>query len=108
MSYHWTFSNLMVTAQGNLSNVVVSVNFRLGAVDGSRVAYHRQLVEFTPANPEDFVDFSAITESQMISFVEQSLGDELDVIKQQLADQLSAPPVESRPLPWLPNQEVSQ
>lgn len=108
MNYNWTFSDLMVTAQGDLSNVVVSVNFRLGAVEGSRVAYHRQMVEFTLANPEDFVDFSAITESLMISFVEQSLGDELDAIKQQLADQLSAPPVESRPLPWLATKEAYQ
>lgn len=103
MNYQWTFSNLMVTAQGGLSNVIVSVDCRLGLVGDGRVAYHRQAVQFAPADPEDFVPFVSITEHQMIAFVEQTLGDELENIQAQLAEQLALPPVESRPLPWLAN-----
>lgn len=91
----------MVTAQGGLSEVIVSVDCRLGLVSDGRAAYHRQAVQFAPADPGDFVPFIHITEQQMIAFVEQALGDELEGIQAQLAEQLAAPVVESRQLPWL-------
>lgn len=91
----------MATFQDGLSDVIVSVDCRLALVTNDRVAYHRQPVQFAPADPTNFVPFDHITEEQMIAFVEQTLGDEMEAIKMQLADQLTAPLIASRQLPWL-------
>lgn len=101
MNYQWTFSNLMVTAQGGLSDVVVSVNCRLGLVGDGRAAYHRQAVQFAPADPDSFIEFNQITEETMIQFVEAKMGEELDEIKHNLAEQLSESTITEQPLPWL-------
>jgi hypothetical protein len=104
MNYQWSFSNLMVAAtQGNLSSVMVSVKIRLAAVDGGNVAYHKQSISFAPADPSAFVALERITESQMISFVEQALGNELITIKSELANRIDNS-IAEQPLPWLHNE----
>lgn len=102
MNYQWSFSNLMVAAkQDNLSDVMVSVNFRLAAVNGPRAVYHKQLLNFSPADPDNFTEFDQVTEEAIIQFVEVTMGGQLDQIKQNLAEQLNESVITERSLPWL-------
>lgn len=101
MIYSWTFRNLRVAAsQGDLSDVVVSVDYRIGYTTTRRQwTYHRGSVSFAPADPDVFTAFDDITEDDMIAFVEQSLGSELAEIKAALEQQLLNP-ITAKPLPW--------
>ena len=109
MTYSWTFKNLRVaTKQGDLADVMVSVDYRIGyTADRSRWVYHYDSVDFAPADPDAFTKFDSITEEQMISFVEQTLGDQLDEIKASLHQQFAFPVVK-RDLPWTATQNFNQ
>jgi len=101
MTYSWIFKNPRVAAkQGDLDDVMISVDYRIGyTADRSRWSYHYGSVDFAPADPSLFTDFDSITEEQMISFVEQTLGDELATIQAALQAEY-ANPVTARSLPW--------
>lgn len=101
ITYSWRFSQLKVAqSQGELSNVAHSIDYRLCRSDDNGNAYHYGTLEFAPADPEHFVPFDQVTESDMIAFAEATLGAELDVIKANLGEQIANPVVEM-PLPWL-------
>lgn len=106
MTYSWTFKNLLVASQqGDLSEVVVSVDYRIGCTTTKQQwAYHRGSVSFAPADPDAFTAFDDITEDDMITFVEQALGDELAEIKAALEQQLLNP-ITPKPLPWEATKE---
>lgn len=99
--FTWSFSALQaIKAQGDLSDVVVSVRYRLAAVENESAAYKSGTIDFAPADPDAFIEFNAITKDDMISFVEQSLGSNaLDAIKADLHQALTNP-IELRSLPW--------
>lgn len=101
MTYSWTFKNLLVASnQGDLTEAVVSVDYRIGyTADRSRWVYHHGSVDFAPADPALFIEYEAITEDQMIGFVEQTLGDELAAIQSALQAEY-ANPITTRELPW--------
>ena len=103
MTYSWTFKNLNAVAhQGDLSDVVVSVDYRVGyTVDRSKWSYKYGTVSFSPADESVFTPFADITEDDMISFVQQTLGDEWAAIQAQLQADY-ANPVSTRTLPWIP------
>ena len=109
MTYSWTFKNLQVaTKQGSLNDVMVSVDYRIGyTADRSRWAYHYGSVDFAPADPSSFAEFTSITEEQMINFVEQTLGDQLGEIKASLQQQFAFPIVK-RDLPWKATLDFNQ
>jgi hypothetical protein len=98
----WSFNSLQVqSTQGQLSDVMVSVKYRLCCTDRYRSVYRYGEVDFAPANPNAFTPFDAVTKEAMIAFVEQTLGSDLDAIKAAMLTEHSAPPVENRLLPWL-------
>lgn len=102
MNHQWKFSSLMVaSSRDSLFDVITSVRFRLAAINGARAVYHKQLLNFSPADPDSFTEFNQITEETMIQFVEATMGEELDEIKQSLAEQLNESVVTERQLPWL-------
>jgi hypothetical protein len=102
--YCWTFKNLRVTPlYDDLADVVRSVDYSLAYTeDESRWAYHSGVATFAAPDPDAFTTFCDITEDCMISFVEATLGAELDTIKTALQGAYSNP-VEVRPLPWAVN-----
>lgn len=107
MIYSWTFKNLrVIAAQGTLADVAVSVDYRLaGTSDKTAWSYAYGTVDFGPANPDAFIEFSAITKDDMVAFVEQALGDsKLNEIKAELEQELLNP-VEVKELPWEPKAE---
>ena len=106
MTYSWTFKNLSAAAhQGDLTEVVVSVDYRIGyTADHSKWSYKHGTVQFAPADESAFTPFAEISEEDMISFVEQTLGDDLAIIQAELQADY-ANPVTKRILPW--NVEVN-
>ena len=108
MIYSWTFKNLrVVAARGTLTDVAVSVDYRLAATANKATwAYHYGAIDFAPADPGSFIEFNAITKDDMINFVEQSLGgDALDAIKAELQQALTNP-IELKALPWESQNET--
>jgi hypothetical protein len=102
IEFLWQFNGLRVQAQqDSLSDVMVSVKYRLCCTDRYRSAYRYGEVNFAPVNPDAFTAFDAVTEEAMIAFVEQTLGSDLDAIKAEMLAEHSASPVEDRLLPWL-------
>lgn len=101
LTFIWQFSNLLVQQQqGDVPNAMVSVKYRLCATDRYRSVYRYGSVDFAPADPDVFTPYEDVTEETMISFAEQTLGDQLDIIKAEMIDEHGAPPVEERELPW--------
>jgi hypothetical protein len=102
IEFLWQFNGLRVQAQqDSLSDVMVSVKYRLCCTDHYRSVYRYGEVDFAPADPDAFTPFDAVTEEAMIGFVEQTMGESLDAIKAEMIAEHSMPPVEDRPLPWL-------
>ena len=101
MTYSWSFKNLGAAAhQGDLTDVVVSVDYRIGyTADHSKWSYKHGTVQFAPADESAFTPFTEISEEDMISFVEQTLGDNLATIKAELQADYDNP-VTRRTLPW--------
>ena len=106
MTYSWTFKNLRAVAtQGDLPDVVVKIDFRIGyTTDHSKWSYKYGTLDFAPADESNFTPLAEITEEQMISFAEQTLGDQLTTIQAELQANY-ANPVTQRTLPW--NVEVN-
>lgn len=100
--YHWSFSALKVSeSEGNLQNVIVSVNYCLTLVEGGASTYCRGEVSFSSPDPGNFIEFLSISESDMISFVESALGESLEQIKKGLKDRLRTQGTIEKELPWL-------
>lgn len=101
LTFIWQFSNLLVQQQqGDVPNAMVSIKYRLCATDRYRSVYRYGSVDFAPVDPDVFIPYEDVTEEAMISFVEQTLGDQLDIIKAELANEHAGPVVEQRDLPW--------
>jgi hypothetical protein len=102
LEFLWRFNELRVqTQQGELSDVMVSVKYRLCCTDRHRSVYRYGEIDFAAADPDVFTQFDEVTEDGMIAFVEQTLGSDLDVLKDEMLAEHSAAPVENRPLPWM-------
>jgi hypothetical protein len=100
-NFIWSFNNLRVQAsQGDLSDAVVAVGYRLCCTDSYRSVYRYGELAFAPADPAVFTPFQEISQQDMAAFAEQTLGSELAVIQQELLAELAAPPIDVRPLPW--------
>lgn len=86
--YTWEFPTLKVMkSQNNLTNVVVSVNWRLCAQDESYKFYKTGVATFGEPSPTNFVDFSTIDNDIIVSWLNSSI--DVDVIKAELDEQIS-------------------
>ena len=99
-TFSWTFSSLMVhPSEGDLSDVMVTINYRFSVFNGTSTRYLKGVCEFAPPDPEQFIDLSSIDEKAMTEMVIKTLGNKVSEMEVELTAQLANPTIE-KPLPW--------
>ena len=93
MNYIWNFNNIEVVNIDQQTNVVRSFVYELSAeLDGyvsniyTNKYYTSEGTEKTKV--DNFTDYSNLTKDMFVSWVETSLGNELQLIKEDLARQV--------------------
>ena len=76
ITYEWDITSMECLPEANgKTNVVVQVGWTLTASDTVRDVMTTGMLELTYDESSDFVEFSTLTKEQVISWVQQSLGE---------------------------------
>lgn len=107
-TYTWNVNTMDVAPSNDgLSNVVKVIHWRLMANNGTYNADTYSTVSLDPPNSEHFVDFSNLTEAEVIAWVESKV--DVDALKQDLdakLERLANPPIVVMQGPWTQNPLV--
>ena len=102
IEYTWKFHQFdTAPAEGDLSDVVKTIHWRINAVDGEYTATAYGTVGLDDADPDTFTAFDDITEAWAIEVT--SVKIEVDNIKENLANQIETqknPPIVGRAVPF--------
>ena len=81
---------------------VVTVHYTVNAVDGDYTASTYGTVGYTEQQGEQYIPYAQLTESEVVGWVQDSLGK--DTVEEGLAAQIEAQknPVQESGLPWAP------
>lgn len=105
ITYDWIIEQLAVKPQeGDLSKVVVLVNWRLRATQDSFAADAYGQVSLGPPSPASYTPYAELTEDMVVEWVQSELGAEsVAAMDSSLAGQIERmenPPIITPPLPW--------
>lgn len=102
--YTWKVTGLMVQDENDLEKVAVMSNFIINGTNGDYTGQVSYSVNLLPADAENFIPYSNITEDQAIRWTKNALGeDRVAAMEQEVADQIekaSIPTPQPAPLPW--------
>lgn len=105
IKYVWSVQRMVSYPEKyGYSDVVFNINWSCNATDGdhSSTNFGNTIVEFDQSKP--FTEYSSLTESQVIGWVKEALGDdEISSIENFLANEINKlinPPVITLPNPW--------
>ena len=105
ITYDWIFNPLTVKpAEGSLTDVVITVDWRRTATDGQYSADVYGQVSLGPPNPADYTAFADLTKPQVqgwvVGLLTQATVDQYDAsLATNLANQKN-PPTIPLPPPW--------
>jgi hypothetical protein len=104
-TYNWTISAMdCVPQEDGHTDVVVVAHWNVSATDGtySSSAYGTQ--SFTYDAGKAFIPYDSLTESEVVLWVQESMGiDAVTALQQNLDQQIANqvnPPIVTPPLPW--------
>jgi len=103
--YDWIFNPLTVKpAEGSLTDVVITVDWRRTATDGQYSADVYGQVSLGPPNPTDYTAFADLTKAQVegwvVGVLTQTTVDQYDLaLTNNIDNQRNPPAVPMRP-PW--------
>lgn len=101
MTFQWCFHSLtLFPTLGELPKVLHSVRFRLFCFSEGKDVFSDGILTFSDPSPGSFIPFSEISYNDMVNFAEQTLGSDLDPLKEELTSRLSELQPEPSPLPW--------
>ena len=105
IAYDWIIEQLAVKPQeGDLSEVVVLVNWRLRAKQDSFVADAYGQVALGPPSPASYTPYAELTEEMVVEWVQSELGEEsvaaMDLSLAGQIERMENPPIITPPLPW--------
>ena len=105
ITYDWIIEQLAVKPQeGDLTEVVVLVNWRLRATQGSFVADAYGQVSLGPPSPASYTPYAELTQEMVVEWVQSELGAEsVSAMDSSLAGQIERmenPPIITPPMPW--------
>jgi hypothetical protein len=105
ITYDWIFNPLTVKpAEGSLTDVVITVDWRRTATDGQYNADVYGQVSLGPPNPADYTAFTDLTKPQVQGWVEAALTPaavaQYDASLAADIDRQQNPPVIQLPPPW--------
>ena len=98
-TYNWNVVQMdRLTSDG----FVVTVHYTVNAVDGDYTASTYGTVGYTEQQGEQYIPYAQLTESEVVGWVQDSLGK--DTVEEGLAAQIEAQknPVQESGLPWAP------
>jgi hypothetical protein len=104
-TYTWTVTMLECVPNANgLENIVQTIRWKLIGDDGVNSVEIYNAIGITPPDPNQFVQYSNLTEEQVITWLTDTLG-EHGVAEAKAAvdirlDILANPPVITPELPW--------
>lgn len=102
ITYKWNVNTMDVAPSADgLNDVVKVIHWRLSATDGQYNADSYSTVSLETPDSENFTAFDALTEEQVIAWVESKV--DVESIKAGLQNQLEAlanPPVVVKSGPW--------
>lgn len=102
IEYTWKFHQFdTAPAEGDLSDVVKTIHWRINAADGEYTATSYGTVGLDEADPDTFTAFNDITEAWAIEVTSAKI--EVDNIKENLANQIEIqknPPIVGRAVPF--------
>ena len=103
ITYTWSISKLECSPlEDGLANVVKIIHWRLSAQDENGISSSLNNSYPLPKPiPEQFTDFSSLTEEMVIEWLKTNL--DIGYLQTKLADDVAkqySPPVISLPLPW--------
>ena len=106
--YSYKIYSARVAAQGSLTDVVKELEVTVTGADGEAKFDLPVVVKFGDADPENFVDFSLLTEDQIVSWLEsdQSLDSTRSHIAFVVEKEAAKLALEKKPLPWAPAPEA--
>jgi myo-inositol-hexaphosphate 3-phosphohydrolase len=97
MNFTWNVVQMdRLTSDG----FVVTVHYTVNAVDGNYTASTYGTVGYTEQQGEQYIPYAELTESEVVGWVQESLGK--DTVEEGLAAQIEAQknPVQETGLPW--------
>ena len=106
-TFIWGISRMLVRpVEGDLTNVVVEVDWNCSATNGTQQPFVTGVSKFTAVG-DPFTPYDQLTQEQVLEWCWTDGIDKAQVEAQVQAklDALSAPPVEDKPLPWSPSSE---
>jgi hypothetical protein len=96
-TYTWAIAQMdRLTSDG----FVVTVHYRVNAVDGDYTASTYGTVGYTEQQGEQYIPYAELTEAEVVGWVQESLGK--DTVEEGLAAQIEVEknPVQESGLPW--------
>jgi hypothetical protein len=103
-TYTWKVAAMDVAkSQDGLTDVVVGIHYTVDCADGEDSVGAYGSIPCGPVDPQDFISYENLSESQAISWV-KAVVNEAEV-EAQLSQALALkkdPPVIQKPLPWAP------
>lgn len=105
ITYDWIFNPLTVKpAEGSLTDVVITVDWRRTATDGQYSADVYGQVSLGPPNPADYTAFADLTKHQVqgwvVGLLTQATVDQYDLALLNNIDKQRNPPVVAMRPPW--------
>jgi hypothetical protein len=96
-TYTWAIAQMdRLTSDG----FVVTVHYRVNAVDGDYTASTYGTVGYTEQQGEQYIPYAELTEAEVVGWVQESLGK--NTVEEGLAAQIEVEknPVQESGLPW--------
>lgn len=105
INYDWMLNPLTVKpVEGSLADVVVLVDWRRTATDGTFVAQCSGQVNLGPPDPSAYTPFADLTQAQVTQWVQVTIGPEqMSQFDEALAGDIGRqrnPPVVAMSAPW--------
>lgn len=105
ITYTWNISRLdCAPSENGLTNVVKVIHWNLLAQDENGLsASYSNTYPLPDPNPENFTDYSTLTEEVVIDWLKNNL--DVGYLETTLANKISKsqnPPITPLPLPWIP------
>lgn len=105
ITYTWKISEIeCIPAQGDLSNVVTNVHWRLDGTDGNNFSGVYGVTSLNAPTEGNFTAFEDLTEQQVTGWLETALGDNVAAYKTKIQEEinkLANPPVVTKTPPWM-------
>lgn len=109
ITYNWTISSMdCVPQEDGHTDVVVNAHWNISATDGTFNAGIYGTQSFSYDSSKSFIPYSNLTESEVVTWVQNAMGSDAVTALQenldaQIANQVN-PPIVTPPLPWAGSQ----